>query len=65
MNKDNRLTIRFKYESDLKNLNYICKILDTNPNALVQYIIKAYIKNVKSNFDKDSKKENDARNKRV
>jgi len=57
MNKpnDNRFTIRFKHEVDLKNIKFIAQVMNTNPNALIQLLIKKYIKNVKMQFDQPEK----------
>jgi len=58
MMDNNRFTIRFKHTVDLENIKYIAQVMDTNPNKLIQYIIKSYIKNVKRNFDKDKNQQN-------
>ena len=58
MKNNNRITIRFKQEVDLKNIRFIAKAMDTNPNKLIQYIIKSYIKKVKRNFEDSSKSDN-------
>jgi len=55
MENDNRFTIRFKHEVDLKNIKFIAKVMNSNPNALIQFIIRGYIKKVQMQFEEDEK----------
>jgi len=55
MENDNRFTIRFKHLVDLTNIKFIAKVMDTNPNALIQFIIRGYIKKVQTQFEEDEK----------
>lgn len=48
------MTIRFKQEIDLLNLKYISKVMNTNPNKLIQVIVRSYISGVMDKINKDA-----------